>query len=115
MERAAGGPAPPDGRGDGIVEEGRTGEAPEGRSPSCSAHTVDGFQGREKEVVLVSLVRSNEQGEIGFLDEPRRFNVALTHARRKVIVVGDARTVRSGEVFDAFVGYAEAQGRVHRL
>ena len=77
--------------------------------------TVDGFQGREKEVVLVSLVRSNERGEIGFLDEPRRFNVALTRARRKAIVVGDARTVRSGEVFDAFVGYAEAQGRVRRL
>jgi len=77
--------------------------------------TVDGFQGREKEVVLVSLVRSNERGEIGFLDEPRRFNVALTRARRKAIVVGDAHTVRRGEVFDAFVGYAEAQGRVRRL
>ncbi|MEF8797405.1 MAG: IGHMBP2 family helicase [Salinivenus sp.] len=77
--------------------------------------TVDGFQGREKEVVLVSLVRSNERGEIGFLDEPRRFNVALTRARRKAIVVGDARTVRRGDVFDAFARYAEAQGRVHRL
>ena len=76
--------------------------------------TVDGFQGREKEVVLVSLVRSNERGEIGFLDEPRRFNVALTRARRKAIVVGDARTVRSGEVFDAFVGYADTEGRVVR-
>ncbi|MFB6247874.1 MAG: IGHMBP2 family helicase [Salinibacter sp.] len=76
--------------------------------------TVDGFQGREKEVVLVSLVRSNERGEIGFLDEPRRFNVALTRARRKVIVVGDARTVRRGEVFDAFVGYADTEGRVVR-
>jgi predicted DNA helicase len=77
--------------------------------------TVDGFQGREKEVVLVSLVRSNERGEIGFLDEPRRFNVALTRARRKTIVVGDACTVRSGEVFDAFVRYAETKGRIVRL
>jgi predicted DNA helicase len=76
--------------------------------------TVDGFQGREKEVVLVSLVRSNERGEIGFLDEPRRFNVALTRARRKAIVVGDARTVRSGAVFDAFVGYADTEGRLVR-
>jgi predicted DNA helicase len=76
--------------------------------------TVDGFQGREKEVVLVSLVRSNRRGEIGFLDEPRRFNVALTRARRKAIVVGDADTVTAGDVFDAFVRYAETEGRTVR-
>jgi superfamily I DNA and/or RNA helicase len=77
--------------------------------------TVDGFQGREKEVVLVSLVRSNERGEIGFLDEPRRFNVAVTRARRKAVVVGDAGTVATGDVFDAFIRYAEDEGRVVRL
>ncbi len=77
--------------------------------------TVDGFQGREKEVVLVSLVRSNDRGQIGFLDEPRRFNVALTRARRKAVVVGDAGTVAVGDVFDAFVQYAETEGRVVRL
>jgi predicted DNA helicase len=77
--------------------------------------TVDGFQGREKEVVLLSLVRSNDRGEIGFLDEPRRFNVALTRARRKAIVVGDAGTVTRGDVFDAFVRYAETNGHVVRL
>jgi len=77
--------------------------------------TVDGFQGREKEVVLVSLVRSNERNEIGFLDEPRRFNVALTRAKRKAVVVGDASTVSSGAVFDAVVRYAEDKGRIVRL
>jgi len=76
--------------------------------------TVDGFQGREKEVVLVSLVRSNEEGEIGFLDEPRRFNVALTRARRKAIVVGDADTVTASAVFDAVVRYADTEGRLVR-
>lgn len=76
--------------------------------------TVDGFQGREKEVVFVSLVRSNERGEIGFLDEARRFNVAVTRARRKAVVVGDARTVAAGDVFDAFIQYAETEGRVVR-
>ena len=76
--------------------------------------TVDGFQGREKEVVLVSFVRSNDRGTIGFLDEPRRFNVAVTRARRKAIVVGDADTVASGSVFRAFMQYAEETGRVVR-
>ena len=73
--------------------------------------TVDGFQGREKEVVLVSLVRSNERDEVGFLDEPRRFNVALTRARRKTVVVGDAETIGSAEVYEAFVEYARDTGR----
>ena len=76
--------------------------------------TVDGFQGREKEVVLVSLVRSNDRGEIGFLNEPRRFNVALTRARRKAVVVGDASTVAVGDVFDDFIQYADADGRIVR-
>jgi predicted DNA helicase len=76
--------------------------------------TVDGFQGREKEVVFVSLVRSNDRGAIGFLNEPRRFNVALTRARRKAVVVGDASTVAAGDVFDAFIQYAEQEGGVVR-
>ena len=76
--------------------------------------TVDGFQGREKEVVLVSLVRSNDRGEIGFLNEPRRFNVALTRARRKAVVVGDASTVAAGDVFEVFIRYVEAEGHVVR-
>jgi superfamily I DNA and/or RNA helicase len=77
--------------------------------------TVDGFQGREKEVVLVSLVRSNDEGRIGFLAEPRRFNVALTRARRKAVLVGDASTVTTADVFDAVVRYADTKGRIVRL
>jgi predicted DNA helicase len=76
--------------------------------------TVDGFQGREKEIVLVSLVRSNDRGGIGFLDEPRRFNVALTRARRKAVVMGDADTVTEGDVFGTFIQYVEQNGRVVR-
>lgn len=55
-------------------------------------------------------MRSNDRGEIGFLDEPRRFNVASTRAKRKLIVVGDSSTVTEGEVFENFVGYADEDG-----
>ncbi|MEG1748311.1 MAG: AAA domain-containing protein [Tannerellaceae bacterium] len=56
-------------------------------------HTVDGFQGQERDVILISLVRSNEQGQIGFLGDLRRMNVAITRARMKLIIIGDATTL----------------------
>ena len=74
--------------------------------------SVDGFQGREKEAVVVSLVRSNPHGDLGFLDEPRRFNVSLTRARRKAIIVGDCTTIRHGDVFHRFIDYAETNARI---
>lgn len=55
--------------------------------------TVDGFQGREKEAILISLTRSNDRSDIGFLSDVRRMNVALTRARRKVYVLGDSATI----------------------
>lgn len=73
--------------------------------------TVDGFQGREKEAVLVSLTRSNRDNEIGFLADRRRLNVALTRARRKLIVVGDDATVTADPVFREFVEYVQERGR----
>lgn len=58
--------------------------------------TVDGMQGREKDAVIISLVRSNDKREVGFLKEKRRLNVAMTRARRHLCVVGDSSTVRHG-------------------
>lgn len=58
-----------------------------------SINTVDGFQGQERDVILISLVRANEQGEIGFLRDLRRMNVAITRARMKLIIFGDAQTL----------------------
>jgi len=72
--------------------------------------TVDGFQGREKEAVVVSLVRSNPDGELGFVADIRRINVALTRARKKLIVVGDSATVSRHPFHEGFVRYAEAIG-----
>jgi superfamily I DNA and/or RNA helicase len=72
--------------------------------------TVDGFQGREKEAVIITLVRSNTKNEIGFLADTRRMNVALTRARRKLIVIGDSATLGGNEFYRTFFEYAESIG-----
>lgn len=77
--------------------------------------TVDGFQGREKEAVIISMVRSNADGEIGFLADARRMNVALTRARRKLIVIGDSATIGGNEFFAAMLEYFETIGAYHTV
>lgn len=77
---------------------------------SLEVATVDSFQGREKEVVCMSLVRSNEQGEVGFLRDNRRLNVAITRARRCVVIVCDSETVSTQPLLLRMVEYAESFG-----
>ena len=72
--------------------------------------TVDGFQGREKEAVVVSLVRANPDGEVGFLADVRRMNVAITRARAKLVVVGDGATVARHPFYERFLRHAQATG-----
>ncbi|OHE98895.1 hypothetical protein CORC01_05791 [Colletotrichum orchidophilum] len=67
--------------------------------PGIELGSVDGFQGREKEAVIVSLVRSNTEGEVGFLGEKRRLNVAMTRPKRSLTVIGDSETVKRGSNF----------------
>lgn len=74
--------------------------------------SVDGFQGREKEVVIISLCRSNKRKEIGFLEDVRRLNVSLTRAKRKLIVVGDSDTITGHETYAHFVDYVQQNGRI---
>jgi len=65
--------------------------------------TVDGFQGREKEVIIISFVRSNKSGEIGFLKELRRLNVSITRARRKLVLVGDSNTLKKNSFYGEYL------------
>ena len=58
-----------------------------------TVNTVDGFQGQERDVIVISLVRANDEGQIGFLRDLRRMNVAITRARMKLIILGDAATM----------------------
>ncbi len=78
--------------------------------PAVEIDSVDGFQGREKELVIVSLVRSNMAGEMGFLADTRRMNVAMTRARRKLLVIGDGATLSTIPFYKKFIDYAESIG-----
>lgn len=72
--------------------------------------SVDGFQGREKEAIVVSLVRSNPEGEIGFLADTRRTNVAFTRARRGLLVIGDSATLAGNEFYARMLEHFEVIG-----
>lgn len=72
--------------------------------------TVDSFQGREKEAILLSLVRSNDRGTIGFLGDPRRLNVAITRAKRLVYIVTDSATTSCDDFISAMIDYASEHG-----
>ncbi len=72
--------------------------------------TIDSFQGQEKENIILSLVRSNDENEIGFLKDYRRMNVAITRAKEKLFVIGDSATIAADKFYDAFLSYVEANG-----
>ena len=78
--------------------------------PDVEVDSVDGFQGREKEAVIVSFVRSNTKGEIGFLADTRRTNVAFTRARRSLIVIGDSATLSNHPFYQAMAAHMETSG-----
>jgi len=75
--------------------------------------SIDGYQGREKEAIILSLVRSNDRGEVGFLSDTRRMNVGLTRARRLLIVLGDSTTLARHPFYRKFLDYVETHNAHH--
>jgi len=73
-----------------------------------SVNTIDSFQGQERDVVYISMTRSNSDNKIGFLSDIRRMNVAMTRARKKLVVIGDSATLSRLPYYAGFIAYAEA-------
>lgn len=82
-----------------------------------TVNTVDGFQGQERDVIFVSLVRSNDNGEIGFLADLRRMNVAMTRARQKLVLIGNAETLSHNKFYSELYEYVKVveQNAIRRL
>lgn len=74
---------------------------------TISVNTVDGFQGQERDIIMISLVRSNDQGQIGFLNDLRRMNVAITRARMKLIIIGNADTLSHHPFYKKLYEYVQ--------
>ena len=77
-----------------------------------TVHTVDGFQGQERDVIVISLVRSNNEGQIGFLQDLRRMNVAITRARMKLIILGNASTLTKHSFYKQLFDYIKKKGKI---
>ena len=72
-----------------------------------SVNTVDGFQGQERDIIVISMVRSNDEGNIGFLRDLRRMNVAITRARMKLLIIGDSKTLSRHKFYRDFHSYIQ--------
>ena len=77
--------------------------------------TVDGFQGREKEIIIISTVRSNSHGNIGFLKDLRRLNVAITRAKRKLIIIGNANTLITNPTYARLIEFVESENLLVKI
>ena len=79
-----------------------------------SVNTIDSFQGQERDIVYISMTRSNPESRIGFLSDIRRMNVAMTRARKKLVVIGDSATLSQFPFYANFIAYAEQQKRLSK-
>jgi ATP-dependent RNA/DNA helicase IGHMBP2 len=89
---------------------GQVAAAKEVFSKQLRISTIDSFQGQEKENIIISLVRSNDDGDIGFLKDYRRTNVAITRAKEQLFVIGDSATIGADVFYNAFLTYIEKYG-----
>ncbi len=93
-----------------IKEEMEKDEASMSFLPHISINTMDAFQGQERDLIYISLVRSNENSEIGFLADYRRMNVAMTRAKKQLIMIGDSATIGNDKFYGALLDYVEKVG-----
>ena len=89
---------------------GQVAAAKEALPKEMRISTIDSFQGQEKEIIILSLVRSNEDGDIGFLKDYRRMNVAITRAKEQLFVIGDSATIGGDPFYNSFLTYVEKYG-----
>lgn len=78
-------------------------------------HTIDSFQGQEKDIIYISLTRSNGDQQIGFLADIRRMNVAMTRAKKKLVVIGDSATIGQNDFYKGFLDYVTSVGGYHSV
>ncbi len=88
-----------------LTEELKNSTLPDYIKQIIQIDTVDAFQGREKDMILISMTRSNEKGEIGFLNDHKRMNVALTRAKKKLVVFADSATISHSKFYQDFLDY----------
>ena len=81
------------------------------RELDITVNSIDGFQGQERDVIYISLVRSNDKGEIGFLADERRLNVAMTRAKKKLVIIGDMSTLSQKKLFTDLAEHIEKEGK----
>ncbi len=75
---------------------------------TINTNTIDSFQGQERDAVFISMTRSNSSGEIGFLADTRRMNVAMTRAKKRLVIIGDSATIGSHTFYNEFISYCES-------
>ena len=89
------------------------------RKLKVDIRTVDGFQGQERELIVFSAVRANDDGhgwkQVGFLDDPHRMNVLLTRARRGLVMVGNRDTLSSDELWKSWIDYVDYHRLIHDI
>ena len=86
-----------------------------GKKAKVAVKSADGFQGGERDIIIASMVRSNKYGKIGFLKDTKRLNVLLTRAKKKLIVIGNRKTLKNNGDYKEFIEFCENIGGIKKM